>query len=236
MVSKSPWSVKGVSQEDRDQAKTAARRAGLQVGVWLSQTIRSFAERESSEPTKNADGSKAEAQARGAPWRVGPTSRFTFSPGQWSIATDGVEDGRIFQPPPQPIVRSPVMAPPQPVSHPMYIQEPSVQRLVAPMVDYEEMEVLDKKIESLKASLEAVGAKLARQAASFEQRLGKMVGCAQEVDELRMAINHDAERTYSTASVERAVMRLSEQLQRVEDAVLPAEPRAGFFSRLFRHL
>ena len=40
MVQTSPWSVKGVSPEDREAAKRAARQAGLPVGAWLSQTIR----------------------------------------------------------------------------------------------------------------------------------------------------------------------------------------------------
>jgi hypothetical protein len=133
MVSKSPWSVKGVSQEDRDQAKTAARRAGLPVGVWLSRQIRSSntdlgsdSETEGCEPAENADASKGEEPARGAPWRGGPDNRFTFGPGQWSIATDVVADGRISRPPPPqsppppwPIARSPVMAPPHQMHAPM---------------------------------------------------------------------------------------------------------------------
>ena len=36
----SPWSVKGVDPEARDAAKIAARRSGLTVGAWLTQTIR----------------------------------------------------------------------------------------------------------------------------------------------------------------------------------------------------
>jgi len=43
MVSKSPWSVKGVEPEAREAAKIAARRAGLTVGEWLSHTIRTAA-------------------------------------------------------------------------------------------------------------------------------------------------------------------------------------------------
>jgi localization factor PodJL len=39
----SPWSVKGVDPEAREAAKIAARRAGLTVGQWLTQTIRSTA-------------------------------------------------------------------------------------------------------------------------------------------------------------------------------------------------
>ena len=35
-----PWTVKGVDPEAREAAKLAARRSGLPLGVWLSQTIR----------------------------------------------------------------------------------------------------------------------------------------------------------------------------------------------------
>jgi hypothetical protein len=63
-----------------------------------------------------------------------------------------------------------------------------------------------------------------------------MEGRAQEVDELRMSINHDSDPNYSTASVEPVVMWLSEQLQRIEEPLLPAESGAKFFYRLFRRL
>ncbi len=38
-----PWSVKGVDPETREAAKVAARRAGLPLGAWLSQVIRTAA-------------------------------------------------------------------------------------------------------------------------------------------------------------------------------------------------
>ena len=46
MSQNSPWSVKSVTQEARDAAKQAARRAGLTIGEWLSQTITTAAENE----------------------------------------------------------------------------------------------------------------------------------------------------------------------------------------------
>lgn len=42
-IGSSPWSVKGVEPEAREAAKIAARRAGLTIGQWLSQTIRAAA-------------------------------------------------------------------------------------------------------------------------------------------------------------------------------------------------
>lgn len=46
MTQNSPWSVKGVDPEAREAAKIAARRQGLPLGRWLSQTILSAAARE----------------------------------------------------------------------------------------------------------------------------------------------------------------------------------------------
>jgi localization factor PodJL len=38
-----PWSVKGIDPEAREAAKLAARRAGMTLGEWLTQTIRAAA-------------------------------------------------------------------------------------------------------------------------------------------------------------------------------------------------
>jgi len=43
MAVNSPWSVKGVAPEAREAAKIAARKQGVNVGQWLSQTILSAA-------------------------------------------------------------------------------------------------------------------------------------------------------------------------------------------------
>jgi hypothetical protein len=283
MAVKSPWSVKGVSREDRDQAKSAARRAGLPVGVWLSRQIRASggAEAESQVDENDAARESPVADApRGLSRRGGPDSRFTFGPGQWSIATDAVEDGRVSQAPPQPwpaarppVMPSPAMPPqempgqsmrapsapgqmmppynpgmpmPSPMAshwampamaHPMYMQQPPHQAPhppEAPKVDPEELKALERKIESLQKSLAAAEARAARETEAVETRLAQVDGLARDIDALRMAGNQDSEPNYSTAPVERAVMRLSERLQRIEEAILPPESGGGFFSRLFR--
>ena len=43
LMAYAPWTVKGVDPEAREAAKLAARRSGLPLGVWLSQTIRGAA-------------------------------------------------------------------------------------------------------------------------------------------------------------------------------------------------
>ena len=286
MALKSPWSVKGVSQEDRDQAKSAARRAGLPVGVWLSQQIRASGANDDSSAEESVGGSTSQAPEktgsensvskappRGTPVRGGSDSRFTFGPGQWSTATDAVESGRVSQAPPQPwpAARPPVMpmppepAPPQhvqappsagqvmpaihqgvpmashwtmpPMAHPMYMPQPTAQQQPTQgpsKEDQETIKALERKVESLQKRLAASEARATKDIEAIEARLAGFDGLTREVEELRLASSEESEPSYSTAPVERAVMRLSERLQRIEEAILPPESGGGFFSRLFR--
>jgi hypothetical protein len=271
MASKSPWSVKGVSQDDRDQAKTAARRAGLPVGVWLSRQIRAGGSENEAPDVGHSVPPDGEPQ-RGSPSRGGPDSRFTFGPGQWSTATDAVDGGWISQPPPQPwpAARQPMMPNPPPMpsqqmapqmpqqmhpgmhspsqmashwampalTHPMYMHQPPPQPQAlqpqAPQVDAEEVKALERKIESLQKRLAAAEARSAKEADVVQGRLDKVDSLAHDVDALRNSAGQETEPNYSTAPVERAVMRLSERLQRIEDAILPEESGGGLFSKLFR--
>lgn len=290
MAVKSPWSVKGVSQEDRDQAKSAARRAGVPVGVWLSRQIRAHgapahvsAEGPDSEgnaadaeeqtdnhgPAGRLDGQAARAPNRGMANRGGPDSRFTFGPGQWSTATEAIESGRISQPPPQPwpAARPPVVAvappPPSvqqallpaagpgsmmpmyqqgvpmashwtmpPMAHPMYVGQAAQSSV--DKADSEAIKAFEEELETLREKLAAVETQTKRQIEEINSRLDRLDGLARDVEALRDERGEDREPSYSTAPVERAVMRLSERLQRIEDAVLPPDSGGNFFSRLFR--
>lgn len=273
-----------MSQEDRDQAKSAARRAGLPVGVWLSRQIRASGQNdqnsgevEAGDPGSEQSAAPQEPTAtreanRGAPPRGGPDSRFTFGPGQWSTATDAVDSGRISRAPPQPwpAARPPVMpipaqpTPPQPVqappsapqmmpafnqgvpmashwtmppmAHPMYMQPPPQQQPPQgpSKEEAETIKALERKVESLQKRLAASEARATKEVEAIESRLAQFDGLAREVEGLRMAADEETEPSYSTAPVERAVMRLSERLQRIEEAILPPESGGGFFSRLFR--
>ncbi|MFN4283146.1 MAG: hypothetical protein ACK4NA_10955 [Alphaproteobacteria bacterium] len=62
-MSNVPWSVKGVEHEAREAAKLAARKAGLPLGVWLSQTIHAAA----AQQLKSSSGPTLYASAGGAP-------------------------------------------------------------------------------------------------------------------------------------------------------------------------
>ena len=62
-MSNVPWSVKGVEHEAREAAKLAARKAGLPLGVWLSQTIHAAA----AQQLKSSSGPTFYAAAGAAP-------------------------------------------------------------------------------------------------------------------------------------------------------------------------
>ncbi len=53
MPVQAPWSVKGIDPETREAAKIAARRAGLPLGAWLTQVIRSAAVTQFKGPTES---------------------------------------------------------------------------------------------------------------------------------------------------------------------------------------
>lgn len=267
---KSPWSVKGVSREDRAQAKMAARRAGLPVGVWLSQQIRASGPEEglntegvfvSPSPTE----SQATEPSRRMMSRAGPDSRFMFGPGQWSTATDAIDGGQVSQPPPQawpggrpPVMPAPLvqpqMAPGQkmasvhsgapmvshwgmpPMAHPMYghqMPPQAPEQAPAPKVDLEAFKAMELQIESLQKRLTAAEAREAKETGAVDARLSQIDVLARDVDALRVGAQKDSKPNYSMAPVERAVMRLSERLQKIEDSILPPESSGGFFSRLF---
>ncbi|MEC8117531.1 MAG: hypothetical protein VX124_09205, partial [Pseudomonadota bacterium] len=106
MTQRVPWSVKGITREDRELAKAAAQKAGLSVGAWLTQQIRQAAEAPS--PAAAADPSAAPSSspsplqsaapprssatwaARAAAAAAPETPRFAFGPGRWQRAAAAV--------------------------------------------------------------------------------------------------------------------------------------------------
>ena len=107
MTQRVPWSVKGITREDRELAKAAAQKAGLSVGAWLTQQIRQAAEAPS--PAAAADSSAAPSSspsplpsaapprssatwaARAAAAAAPETPRFAFGPGRWQRAAAAVD-------------------------------------------------------------------------------------------------------------------------------------------------
>lgn len=168
----SPWSVKGVDPEAREAAKIAARRAGLTVGQWLSQTIRSAA----TEQLRNGGRGMATVDASS------PMSNASAGDGMSAGFPQG--QGYNAQPP-------------------------------APT-----MQAIFESVQKLSARIEAAESKTAAAIAPL----------AEQVDELAKQIDEVKDRSgISTAPVERAVMRLTERIQKIEHDA-PAQKRGGRWS------
>lgn len=271
MSGKSPWSVKGVSAEDREAAKIAARKAGMPIGVWLSEQIRQAAsDKPAPEP---ADVAAPETRAapeheHDAPHPPGGGSRdrtrggqvdprFAFGRGQWSVAEEAVDNGMVatasagypwqfrgHAPAAPPAVAHAPMpantsyAPPVPqMQHPVPAPAPA-----QPSLSQSDGDALVRRVESLESRLEDLASRIdaveEKTLSRFEPVLGKIEALTAEVDELSArpaALPASDDGTFSTAPIERAVMRLSERLGRVERRVMPGQKTGGgFFSRLFR--
>ena len=274
MSGKSPWSVKGISAEDREVAKIAARKAGVPIGVWLSEQIRHASEAPTppdqppSERSRMSDeedhrhplesGSRDHPpQQRQRSGQVDP--RFAFGRGQWSVAEEAVDKGMVgnasaaypwqfrnAQHPPPAMAAPSVQAPPVPANggYPPPMQQPQQMPVPAPQppgVSREEADAIEKRVDSLEGRLRDLQQRINtvedKTLARFEPILAKIESLAAEIDRIdaKPAMIAEGEASFSTAPIERAVMRLSERLGRVEQTVLPGSRRGrGFFSRLFR--
>ena len=72
MTQRVPWSVKGITREDRELAKAAAQAAGLSVGAWLTAQIRQAAE--TSPPAVPSETSQPTAPSAPAPTHITGTA------------------------------------------------------------------------------------------------------------------------------------------------------------------
>ncbi|MEQ8334902.1 hypothetical protein [Nisaea sp.] len=279
MSGKSPWSVKGVSAEDREVAKTAARKAGVPIGVWLSEQIRQASEEtpppappapdsprrpdnddhwqtqasgQQSHPPQDRHPQDNSSQDRRRSGQVDP--RFAFGRGQWSVAEEVVDTGMVgtasagypwqfrnAQHPP-----AVVAAPPAPASggYPPPMPQPQQMPAAVPQqtgLSREEAEAMEKHVEAIEGRLRSLQQRVDdvedKTLARFEPVLAKIEALTAELERIdaKPAMIAQGEASFSTAPIERAVMRLSERLGRVEQSVLPGSKRGrGFFSRLFR--
>lgn len=273
MSGKSPWSVKGISAEDREVAKIAARKAGVPIGVWLSEQIRHASE-EPAPPEQPAaeqnrmpdeedhwhqqDPGQREhpPQQRQRSGQVDP--RFAFGRGQWSVAEEAVDKGMVGNASaaypwqfrnaqhPSPAIAAPSVPVPMPANagYPPPMQQPQQMPVPAPQpqgVSREEADAIEKRVDSLEGRLRDLQQRINtvedKTLARFEPILAKIEALTAEIDRIdaKPAMIAENEASFSTAPIERAVMRLSERLGRVEQTVLPGSKRGrGFFSRLFR--
>lgn len=215
MANNSPWSVKGVAPEAREAAKIAARRQGVNVGRWLTQTILAAASEELRSKRGPDDAHPAAANA-------GASFSFTGQPADAQRRQDAPAP-----PPPQ----QPQQAPQQQPHHeqqynapPPNAPGPGGPPALTP--------------EAVLASIQ----KLASRIEDSEQRTSEILKpIADRVGDLSEQISEIKSKSAgSSAPVERAMMRLSERLDRMEESGKGSTARpsktssgGGVMSRLF---
>jgi len=260
MSGASPWSVKGIAAEERELAKQAARRAGVPIGQWLSRQIRDAAEQERSAgrmPPRSAAAPEPPPPA--APTTTAAAWRSALAkpplPSSQSLSSQSLTNPppNAYQDPPPAPPMSPGVAP----------GLPAVPRAAPPSIDparlrdlerrMDEVKELDARLLGLQKSERRVLAlaaelnELSARVEAVEQRAeARMASLARDLADLGESVEALRDRpaasgdpavhvAASTAPVERAVMRLAERLQRVEELTLPDERgRRGLLGRLFR--
>jgi hypothetical protein len=252
MSGASPWSVKGISAEERDLAKQAARRAGVPIGQWLSRQICDAADHERAErgPGRGAGSWRAAEQAAHEPNPHSPTAV------AWRSALAAPHPATELPYPP-PVHYAPPPSAPAPAPVPTVRPAPAsvdparVRDLERRLDELPDVQGRLKALEKLEQRLVAVTAELAEVGSRLEQVEKRADGrtaaltrevsaLAEQVEELQARPSEGsgggaAAVAASTAPIERAVMRLAERLQRVEELTLPDERSdRSLLGRLFR--
>ena len=143
MAGASPWSVKGITAEERELAKQAARRAGVPIGQWLSRQIREAAEQERAE---RVPGRAAESRAApgGGSWRGADPA--TPEPGAHSPTAAAWRSAMAAAPPP-------IAEPPPPYQAPVQYAPPAavapVVRPAPPSIDPARVRDLERRLDEL---------------------------------------------------------------------------------------
>ncbi len=191
MAVNSPWSVKGVAPEAREAAKIAARKQGVNVGQWLSQTILSAASDELRSKRQEPDQGYADP---------GPAAN---------------EPREVHREPPREVYREPPRHDPPPSGPPALTPEAVLESIQKLATRIEQSET--RTTEAIQPIAEKVG-ELGHQIEEIKSKSGA-----------------------STAPDERAMKRLSERLDRMEDSSKgPSRPSrtstesgSGLIGRLF---
>lgn len=212
-----------MAPEAREAAKIAARRQGVNVGRWLSQTILAAASEELR--SKRGDESQQRTGTTGA--------SFSFTGQPANQANEQQNAAPNNPPPPQP--QQPQYPPEQPHYNPQQAQppEPAQQPPAQPPAGPPALTP-----EAVLASIQ----KLASRIEESEQRTSEVLKpIADKVGDLSEQIEDiKAKSGGSSAPVERAMMRLSERLDRMEEggkttAARPSKTSSGggVMGRLF---
>ncbi len=259
MSGASPWSIKGVSREDRELAKQAATKSGEPIGVWLARRIResaagptagshstgshaaelpgdggdpSAAPSGMSDPSLNA-GSDPNLSAAGIP----PSGdRRMVVRGLGRRATD--VPGFNFGPGQWRQAREALQA----------IEQDRVGEGVAALRD--RMRRLESRLESPVPAIDDLSTRVTELAARIDEivtrlddidaraadsrltdRIDRMAVDVERLDDFAHRLPRDS--AAALDPIERDMRRIADRLQLVEELVLPKARQGGFFSRLF---
>lgn len=231
MSGSSPWSIKGVSREDRELAKEQARKTGEPIGVWLARRIRDAAAEapHGAEPVANTDRRTTPAghappegeRRQGFGRRVADQPDFGFGPGNWRQARETIlarEDARFSEG--VAALRDRVRS----------IETRMVARSEASAEIEGRLADLGSRIADLAGRLEALETRSPAQD-GLTQKVGQLEEDLSDLD--RFARRLPGQTADEVEGVQRQVEQLVDRMRVVESFVLPAEKKGGFFSRLF---
>jgi localization factor PodJL len=154
MTSVIPWSVKGVDPEAREAAKLAARKAGMTLGDWLNQTIRTAA---------------AEQLKHGAPRPAGYQQQYQPQPTYNDMPQGGPYAGTAQ--PPAPTIRQ-IYDSIQRLSARVEAAEDRAAEQIAPLA--EKVAELSTRVEEAKTAGPSSTAPLERAMTKISDRLQKI--------------------------------------------------------------
>lgn len=234
MSGSSPWSIKGVSREDREIAKHEARKTGEPIGTWLSRKIREGADgppvdRRASRPDATSQDAAApspippEGERRQGGQAMGRRATdhpdFGFGAGKWRQARDTIlarEDSRHTEG--LAALRDRVRT--------------VETRLEARPDDIVE---LDQRIRAVSNRIAELADRLeelegGRGLAGVERKVDRLESEFLELDRLTRRIPADT--WDSLDGLARRIEQLVDRMRVVEAFVLPGKRKPGFFGRL----
>ena len=239
MSGSSPWSIKGVSREDREVAKHEARKSGEPIGAWLSRRIREASaggapvDRNQSadrQPDPSARAVSPENdRRRGGPVQGDPSlgrratdhPDFGFGPGNWRQARETIlarEESRHTEG--LAALRDRVRA--------------VEGRLETKPDDIAE---LDQRIRSISGRIAELTDRLealenTRGLGDVDRKMDRLETEFLEMD--RFVRRIPADTSDSLDGLARRIEQLVDRMRVVEAFVLPGKRKPGFFGRLFR--
>ena len=190
MTSVIPWSVKGVDPEAREAAKLAARKAGMTLGDWLNQTIRTAAAEQLKHgaPRQTYQSYQPQQPNYPPPPNYPPQQGYPQQPGYQPQQQHAYNDTQY----------GPSGAPQPPA--------PTIRQI------YDSIQRLASRVEQA------------------EERASEQIApLAEKLNELNARIEDAKAGPAQTAPIERAMTKISDRLQKLEEVGARRPQRGGLF-------